>query len=103
MLAAIQASAVDRLKKDCFFYYLLRDTDEAAFAGDTVMVVDGSGNEEDNEEKEKQKVASRAAEFGRKRCIPRAWRVFMDGYWSLDHGLWEVSQLVGSSQFIITS
>ncbi len=28
----------------------------------------------------------REAAFVRARCLPRTWRVFMDGYWLLDHG-----------------
>lgn len=31
-----------------------------------------------------------ADKFARKRCMPRNWKIFIDGYWALDHGLWEV-------------
>jgi hypothetical protein len=31
--------------------------------------------------------------FAESRCLSKTWRVFMDGYWALDHGLWEVSLL----------
>jgi len=34
---------------------------------------------------------NRAREFAKRRCIPQTWTTFMDGYWELDHGLWEVS------------
>lgn len=31
-----------------------------------------------------------AGKFARRRCMPRNWKIFIDGYWALDHGLWEV-------------
>jgi hypothetical protein len=35
----------------------------------------------------------RSRRFAESRCLSKTWRVFMDGYWALDHGLWEVSLL----------
>jgi len=32
--------------------------------------------------------------FAEARCLSKTWRVFMDGYWGLDHGLWEVCLLL---------
>lgn len=34
---------------------------------------------------------SYAAKFARRRCLPRTWRVYMDGYWALDHGDWQAA------------
>jgi hypothetical protein len=66
LLGAIHTSPLDRLKKDCFYYYFLKD-----YGGE-----DGQ---------------DRAGAFGKVRCLSKTWRVFMDGYWALDNGLWEVS------------
>lgn len=74
LLGAIHSAPIDRLKSDCFIYYLVRDRD----AKEGGMDVDGSGEgESDN---------SNAAKFARRRCLPRTWKVYMDGYWALDHG-----------------
>ena len=35
----------------------------------------------------------RSRRFAESKCLSKTWRVFMDGYWALDHGLWEVSLL----------
>ncbi|ORY24991.1 nuclear pore complex assembly-domain-containing protein [Naematelia encephala] len=70
LLHAVYSSDLDRIKRDCFFYYLLKDQDQ--YAAD-----------------EDQGTSSQAEEFARKRCLPRMWRVFMTGYWSLDHSQWD--------------
>lgn len=36
----------------------------------------------------------RAESFARRRCVPKMWRTFMDGYWALDHEMWEVRALL---------
>lgn len=85
LLHAIHTNAqIDRLKRDCFLYYLVRDADAAARPGPTPngdMDVDSSTDGGDDDD-------SRASTFARRRCLPRTWRVFMDGYWFLDHGRW---------------
>jgi len=85
LLHSIHTSSVDRLKQDCFFYYLLREYDadphkSNGHSGE--MDIDPGGYE--------SQPSTRAADFSRRRCLPRSRRVFMDGYWALDHGLWEV-------------
>jgi hypothetical protein len=75
LLGAIHTSPLDRLKKDCFYYYLLKDY----------------GSEDGHD---------RAGAFGKVRCLSKTWRVFMDGYWALDNGLWEVSHF--SIVFIVS-
>ncbi|CAK9787296.1 hypothetical protein CC85DRAFT_327181 [Cutaneotrichosporon oleaginosum] len=78
LLHAIHSTArIDRLKRDCFLYYLVRDQAEAPTVNGGGMEVD-SGSETDGGERE--------SAFVRARCLPRTWRVFMDGYWFLDHG-----------------
>lgn len=81
LLHAIHSTTrIDRLKRDCFLYYLVRDADAAsrpAVNGD--MDVDSSDGDDDD---------TPAASFARRRCLPRTWRIFMDGYWLLDHGRW---------------
>jgi len=74
LLHAIHSSPLDRLKKDCFYYYLLRD-----------------GSAQDGEMMEDRDHGERSRRFAESRCLSKTWRVFMDGYWALDHGLWEVS------------
>jgi hypothetical protein len=64
------------LKRDCFYYYLLKD--DASQDGDMM------GDKDQDE---------RSRRFAESRCLSKTWRVFMDGYWALDHGLWEVSLL----------
>jgi hypothetical protein len=76
LLHAIHSSPLDRLKKDCFYYYLLKD--------------DSTQNGEMMENKDQ---GERSRRFAESRCLSKTWRVFMDGYWALDHGLWEVSLL----------
>lgn len=78
LLQAIHELPVYRLKRDCFVYYLLRDLDSNG--GD--MDVDGSRAASPSTS------SSKAAQWARRRCIPRAWRTLMDGYWALDHGDW---------------
>jgi hypothetical protein len=73
LLHAIHSSPLDRLKKDCFYYYLLK-TDGGEEAGDIG-----------------ENVQERGLRFAESRCLSKTWRVFMDGYWNLDHGRWEVS------------
>jgi len=73
LLHAIHSSPLDRLKKDCFYYYLLKDD---------------SG--EDKEIMEDKDQGERSRRFAESRCLSKTWRVFMDGYWALDHGQWEV-------------
>lgn len=36
----------------------------------------------------------RAESFARRRCLPSMWRTFMDGYWALDHEMWEVRAVI---------
>ncbi|GMK58873.1 hypothetical protein CspeluHIS016_0603150 [Cutaneotrichosporon spelunceum] len=76
LLHAIHStSRIDRLKRDCFLYYLVRDQSSSSTPnGSGGMDVD-SASEVDIE-----------SAFVRARCLPRTWRVFMDGYWLLDHG-----------------
>jgi hypothetical protein len=73
LLHAIHSSPLDRLKKDCFYYYLLK-TDGGEEAGDIG-----------------ENVQERSQRFAESRCLSKTWRVFMDGYWNLDHARWEVS------------
>lgn len=44
------------------------------------------------------KSTSRAEGFARRRCLPKPWRVFMDGYWALDHAMWDVSLLASPEE-----
>lgn len=37
--------------------------------------------------------SGKAQVFAKKRCMTQTWRRFIDGYWALDHGLWEVSSV----------
>ena len=60
-------SDLDRLKKDCLYYYLLNDY------------------------REDEGVSEVAGEFARRRCLSKTWKGFMDGYWNMDNGLFEVS------------
>lgn len=64
-MAAIHTSPLDRLKKDCFYYYLLKDY-----------------------------LDERSERFAKVRCLSNTWRVFIDGYWNLDHGHWEVRLVI---------
>jgi hypothetical protein len=73
LLHAIHSSPLDRLKKDCFYYYLLK-----------------GGSTQNGEMMEDKDQTERSRRFAESRCLSKTWRVFMDGYWSLDHGLWEV-------------
>ncbi|RSH80342.1 uncharacterized protein EHS24_008918 [Apiotrichum porosum] len=86
LLAAIHGSNVDRLKRDCFVYYLARDADAAAWSTSSqtvdTMDVDAGSNPDTH---------PRAAAFARARCLPRTWRLFIDGYWHLDHGEWDLA------------
>lgn len=91
LLHSIHSSPVDRLKQDCFFYYLLRDYDVVA------PTANGHPSEMEVDEGE-AKPSSRAEGFARQRCLPKAWRVFMNGYWALDHALFDVSAMIDSRQ-----
>ncbi|KAL7424100.1 hypothetical protein Q5752_001685 [Cryptotrichosporon argae] len=84
LLHVIHTSPADRLKRDCFFYYLLRDYADSTHAapnGDADMSVDEGAHD----------VGARAKAFAKTRCMPAAWVALMDGYWALDHGLWEAA------------
>lgn len=78
LLASIHSSDLDRLKQDCLYYYLLRDYERQS-----------TGSEED-----------RLDGFARARRFAKTWRVFMDGYWNLDNGNWEVSHRIASDRTI---
>ncbi|EKD01356.1 hypothetical protein A1Q2_04344 [Trichosporon asahii var. asahii CBS 8904] len=82
LLQAIHELPVDRLKRDCFIYYLLKDLDNNSALD---MDVDGSRAASPSTP------SSKAAQWARRRCIPRAWRTLMDGYWALDHGEWALA------------
>ncbi|ODO10871.1 hypothetical protein I350_01470 [Cryptococcus amylolentus CBS 6273] len=92
LLHSIDSTDLDRLKKDCYFYYLLKDFDAQPKAvevngygeGDEMDLDSGSLVRPGDEQ-----VVARAVLFAKKRCMPSQWRLFIDGYWSLDHGLWE--------------
>ena len=88
LLHAIHSSHQDRLKKDCYFYYLLRDHDAATSRPQANGYDMPTSDEIENQE---EAILGRAEAFARRRCIPRTWCVFMDGYWALDHAQWEVS------------
>jgi len=91
VLRAIHECSADRLKQDCFYYYLLKDYDESPGR------VNGHikpGMEVDSEKMgtvEPAERGKRAEGFARRRCMPLVWRTFVDGYWALDHGEWDVS------------
>ncbi|KAK4683869.1 hypothetical protein P7C73_g6345, partial [Tremellales sp. Uapishka_1] len=87
LLSTIGDASLDRLKKDCFFYYLLKDYDASSERSgqDREMDLDGDANEKSSPAKK----GSRSEGFAQKRCLPKVWRIFMDGYWELDHGFWE--------------
>ncbi|KAK8869684.1 hypothetical protein IAR55_000252 [Kwoniella newhampshirensis] len=95
LLHAVYSSPPDRLKRDCFFYYLLKDYDSSASQtnghDEPVMDVDGSDDGVFVTNVAPSKESGRAEAFANKRCMPRTWRVFIDGYWALDHGLWEIA------------
>lgn len=82
LLQAIHELPVDRLKRDCFIYYLLKDLDNNSALD---MDVDGSRAASPSTP------SSKATQWARRRCIPRAWRTLMDGYWALDHGQWALA------------
>ncbi|WVQ98811.1 hypothetical protein IAU59_005942 [Kwoniella sp. CBS 9459] len=102
LLHSIHSCPFDRLKRDCLLYYLLKDYDAASPSSplqEPTMDVDG---EEDDDmdgtvvittggTAKAGKGSSRADGFAKRRCLPRTWRVFMDGYWALDHSLWELA------------
>lgn len=77
---------VDRLKKDCFHYYLLKDHDAYG-----EKEVEAEQNGESSQSASRGSRTSKAAAFVRRRCLPRMWTVFVDGYWALDNSLWEAS------------
>lgn len=92
LLHSIHGSPVDRLKQDCFFYYLLRDCDAVP------PKANGHHREMEVDENGEAKSTSRAEGFARRRCLPKPWRVFMDGYWALDHAMWDVSLLASPEE-----
>ncbi|TXT07258.1 hypothetical protein VHUM_03428 [Vanrija humicola] len=77
LLHAIHTAPIDRLKRDCFVYYLVRDGD----AQPDMDVDDGASSSSAS--------SSRARAFARARCLPRTWQTLMDGYWLLDNGRYE--------------
>lgn len=92
LLHSIQSTELDRLKKDCYFYYLLLDYDGQPEARKPNGHVEGMDVDDEDavlivKSVEATKVADR---FARNRCMPRHWRIFIDGYWALDHGSWKV-------------
>ncbi|WVR05159.1 hypothetical protein IAU60_002171 [Kwoniella sp. DSM 27419] len=90
LLHGIYSSPFDRLKRDCLFYYLLKDYDATvALQAQPSMDVDGDG--EDAVVSHVNQGDGRAQAYAKRRCLPRTWTVFMDGYWSLDHSLWETA------------
>lgn len=95
LLHAIHSSPPDRLKRDCFLYYLLKDYDastpQANGHEEPVMDVDGPDDDVFVSKIGHVQGSGKAEAFAKKRCVPSTWRVFIDGYWALDHGLWEVS------------
>ena len=95
LLSAIHESGVDRLKRDCFVYYLARDVDAANTTdksdtndNDNEMDVDAS-TPRSTPSSSPAPEARAAAAFARSRCLPRTWKTYMDGYWFLDHSEWE--------------
>lgn len=105
LIHIIRSADIDRLKQDCFIYYLLLDSDHASNSplinGDgRYRAEDGDANMEvmrvDNGKgkgKAKETGSAQAEEFANRRCLPQVWRGFIFGYWAMDHGLWEVSLL----------
>ncbi|WWD16050.1 hypothetical protein CI109_100475 [Kwoniella shandongensis] len=95
LLHAVHSSPPDRLKRDCFFYYLLKDYDAATPLTngheEPVMDVDGSDDDVFVSKISNVQGSGKAEAFAKKRCMPKMWRVFIDGYWALDHGLWEIA------------
>lgn len=87
LLSGIHEADVDRLKRDCFVYYLARDADAAA----STRAGNGNGNMDVDsaESSPAPESGAIAARFARTRCLPKTWRMYMDGYWFLDHGMWE--------------
>ena len=84
LLQAIYSSPLDRLKRDCFFYYLLKDCES------TNPARSGEGVESLESPRAETKASSATDDFVQRRCLPTVWKVFMDGYWALDHGKWKV-------------
>ncbi|WWC61023.1 uncharacterized protein I303_103601 [Kwoniella dejecticola CBS 10117] len=96
LLHSIHSLEIDRLKKDCFYYYLLKDYDVSASTAQPSMDIDIDVNDSNEEEdlavistSHKGGNRSKSQEFAKRRCMPLMWKRFMDGYWGLDHGLWE--------------
>lgn len=96
----MHSSDADRLKQDCFYYYLLRNVDirqsQSQSDGSGVgMEQDADGSDgpaaESSRDAQSRSSATKAGLFARRRCLPRMWTVFIDGYHALDHALWEVS------------
>ena len=96
LIHAILSSPLDRLKQDCYLYYLLNDYD--AYPGPQAnghASGSGIGMELDTVRRNANVglEGERARRFARRRCIPRTWTVFMDGYWALDNAQWEVCHM----------
>ncbi|WVQ78410.1 hypothetical protein IAT38_000496 [Cryptococcus sp. DSM 104549] len=85
------SATLDRLKQDCYLYYLLKDYDarpQVETQGEGGMDVDG----DDGVVIVKSTGAgSKAERFATQRCMPKKWRAFVDGYWALDNGKWELA------------
>ncbi len=101
LLHAIHSSTDNKSKKDYALYYLLKDYDAFSSSSDAQIEIGNEGMEVDDEQvgeedvfggnNQKEVVSSRSKQFASKRCIPVMWTIVVDGYWDLDHGLWEVS------------
>ncbi|WWC89930.1 uncharacterized protein L201_004859 [Kwoniella dendrophila CBS 6074] len=94
LLHTIQSLELDRLKKDCFLYYLLKDYDVAStLQSRPSMDIDGQTEDEELTivTKINGELSGKAQVFAKKRCMSQTWKRFIDGYWALDHGLWELA------------
>ncbi|WRT67223.1 uncharacterized protein IL334_004189 [Kwoniella shivajii] len=92
LLHSIQSLELDRLKKDCFLYYLLKDYDGISSESQPTMEIDDDDQEKMNQSKSPNgHVSTKSDGFAKKRCMPLTWKRFMDGYWALDHGSYETA------------
>ncbi|OCF45444.1 hypothetical protein I317_00690 [Kwoniella heveanensis CBS 569] len=99
LLHSIHSCPFDRLKRDCLLYYLLKDYDAAPSSNqaptmDVDIDVEGEDDPDGTVVITKSAAGSerrpgKADAFAKRRCLPKTWRVFMDGYWALDHSSWE--------------
>ncbi|WVW82987.1 hypothetical protein I302_105003 [Kwoniella bestiolae CBS 10118] len=97
LLHSIHSLELDRLKKDCFYYYLLKDYDSSSaiqLQAQPSMEIDEEnegGSSINGKLPNVHGVPSKAQSFAKKRCMPLTWIRFMDGYWALDHGLYDTT------------